>query len=353
MLYSFAPQTVLNFGQLVVDFANAKTTALACRAYFGNLPECGALPPDFAARAALAFPLQPPSNDDFNKTERRLFCRLGQVRSLKRKLNRKLRKNAYELDAYHPFEKTFFLYKLNRDCGGFFLGDLRMCTLREGPLAFRIDEFDTAFNGEPSPATIRQLEKLAVAGNDLERLRALVPQSRRDVVAARRKQHEKIKRLHGVIKKQQRSYRQILNAATSGRDLRKLRALRTFVKRYNRNPAYRLDINRGHLAARSPLTASRYLNVRRTGEWFGLLYHDLIYCLVTYFRSPESTRFLHKCSRCNQYFVAQQAPIDRCPRAACRRPTLIRHKIVPDPPPSRAPAHPVKPQPDTGRIVIV
>jgi len=295
------------YGELIVDFVNAKTAEDVYRNFFENLQRAFDFGLQFPKKAAgsLSAPLS-------KKNERTLCNLLRMERPIMEPLGAHLIKHCLKIKGYDRTNKALMVIE----------ADLNEPDGDEGAYYWVYGKtFELPLNKEPAHS-IRWAKKLTRVADRILDLKNILPIERFSQlesianVTSVRGFPIRFKRmppsLYEYVEKNQISLKNVLEAVLNGGTLNGCQEFMNFFSHHQR-PQYHLDEN-GFIVEKRVFDESHFYHKELFPENDPYL-EVLSYCLIEFLKTPYNRKLIRKCGDCRDYFIASKDDkrIKKCP----------------------------------------
>ena len=324
------------YGQYLVDLVNAEDTENAVLSCFYNLQQNFSFAPDFYEAAIKSFPSINKISLRLNASDKKLLEQILKKNTIIQDLDEQFGSINYAIENYDPVSRTVSLMSLewkrdgnddpsqadrisSRDSG--FLQTLKMLGLSivDGPITIKLDAIRSEIEALLGSNAADRISRLVQVGHAIEELMINLDPGRYEELHLLAEDHREVIDFHQKMEAIQAECRQILDVEIDGRPFNEIPALADFVDVYNESGIHRVTIGAGGcLAAEKPFNESKYLAVKKIGDWFDIVREDTAYCLIEFLKSDKGRKFLKKCRTCCKYFMARQPHIQKYCTRQCR-----------------------------------
>lgn len=325
------------YGQLVVDFANAKTTDEAVHEFFENLRRVFDFSPTFPEEAKTKFP-----SAAFEEEENKTLAILPTLRPIFDLLGL-----AYEICDYNPGNETLTIidlsHKKNTD-------GLTYKLKRSKPYNISSREFESKIGKKMTPEIYKSIKALLELKNRLEETKKNTKHSillsllnrlvydfplRRhfelEPINEMARNYEAIIRLHKNFYRLQKDIKELIEK-TLRDDLRiedetnPDEPLNIFLSIYNSEKMTRVIFDeKGSLTEVPSFNEQDFLDMEDSIDYYGFSatydhFERLLgYCFIGFIKSDENKAHLGKCYACQKYFIATRLNNQRFCSRQCQQ----------------------------------
>lgn len=303
------------YGQVVCDFANAKTVDEACFKHFQNLQSILAFSPTFAEQIKAAIPLLSAFKTSLSQPESQLVDLILKEGTIREKLFDQLSNTGtYLVENYDSEKLTLVVYK-EKDSDA---------DWEERPTyEMSVQEFEDQIKdhiSEPLRSDIsRHVNGLMEVGKQISDIKSSLSESRVRTLEHFSSQYLFLEK---GVKLIQDAVRQVLDKVICGAALREDYYFSRFLEAYNSEQS-ELVLREGDRFELQPRVNERdYVEMNededRTLQWHDRLENDLAYFLIEFVLQEKNRRLIHKCDECGKYYIADRVYTSKSGRYFCR-----------------------------------
>jgi hypothetical protein len=310
-------ETIRAHGQILVDFANAKTTDVACRYYFKNISNFFSFSPSFFLLIQKQFPFLYSFLSSINSADKKAIELINEKEFLLEVLEKPFSGALYAIKECSPKNNSLILAELDVSEDGFFekgqvpvsmpIDKIREWNGKEQILLYQPIKSD---KGEPNAKPIIFIDcvnDLMKNADELDKLKSKIPQKRLQELNNLREPYIDIHILHRRIEKLQNDYRNILDRIIEGAPLNEIPTLAEKFKTIydvSKMKTTKLIAGRDSFEEIPLIDETNYIRNKINRGWFIELQDEFVHWMVEFFRERHNRKYIKKCPYCGNFFIA-------------------------------------------------
>jgi hypothetical protein len=298
-----------SYGQLVCNFANAKTTDYACLNLFQDIQNIHELSSTFSKEIQGVFPSLTKKDLSLDDSEMQLIHIIQLQKKLKADIRRDLEKVGYDFDIYDPKERSVMIDPVYREGQDPIRGEPGVLTYPLDAEKLNLEEFKDRFRDEfvtLLPKNIfERMDLLMEVANTVEETISRIDAMRTQEIFALPEDDRGVLYLHAAVHKHQEDLREALNGIIGGEPLYRISLLATFLDAYNELPRAQMVSSRDCFRDDLLISEEAYLSIEAPEVWSTRIRDDLAFFLVEFLRHEENRRLIRRCAQCGGFSISE------------------------------------------------
>ena len=318
-------ERIFSLGQIITDFANAKSPDDAVRACFEDLGKFLNFPPDFKTEIEKRFPFLDVFENSLSFLDRRLLILVYEEERIKTLLKNLLEPEGMGLDYYIPEKNTLMLMQFEHEQVGSHDGEPDFIIHTTGPHPYKSEEVAELIDNSNCDFYKRdcnyqrEIDNLMQFGTEINRIRKNASENVRDDPLKVAKKYDELKTLNDNLRKCHENYQIILSAIIEGKKLHNIPEFNSFLIQYNSSRPNVLTItDENYLIENPPAGQKISLREQSPEKWYQTMKKHLSYVLIDFFRIKDSYKYIKICDECHKFYISKIVRPQRFCSSKCR-----------------------------------